>query len=204
MRNLRAGVSRVREELEALVREPVADLTSESETVIGGTGTRIVIGTEAALHQIDEASVVAFLDFDQELLAPRYRASEEALALLVRAARLLGSRELGGRLLIQTRLPDHDVVQAALHADPSRLSRADAERREMLRLPPSRAIAAVSGVAAQSWIDALGSPSGVEVLGPADGRWLLRADDHQLLCDVIGAVPRPSGRLRIEVDPLRL
>lgn len=204
MRNLRAGVSRVREELEALVREPVAYLTSESEPVIGGTGTRIVIGTEAALHQIDEASVVAFLDFDQELLAPRYRASEEALALLVRAARLLGSRDLGGRLLIQTRLPDHDVVQAALHADPSRLSKADAERRELLRLPPSRAIAAVSGVAAQSWIDALGSPSGVEVLGPADGRWLLRADDHQLLCEVIGAVPRPAGRLRIEVDPLRL
>jgi primosomal protein N' (replication factor Y) len=204
MRNLRAGVSRVREELEALAREPVADLTADSESATGGTGTRIIIGTEAALHQVEDASVVAFLDFDQELLAPRYRASEEALALLVRASRLLGSRERGGRLLIQTRLPDHDVVQSALHADPARLSLADAERRELLRLPPTRAVAAVSGIAASAWVDALGTPPGIDVLGPADGRWLLRCDDHQMLCDAIAAVPRPAGRLRIEVDPLRL
>lgn len=204
MRNLRAGVSRVREELEALAREPVADLTAESESVTGGTGTRIIIGTEAALHLVDEATVVAFLDLDQELLAPRYRASEEALALLVRAARLLGPRDRGGRLLIQTRLPDHDVVQAALHADPSRLSVADAARRQMLRLPPAHAVAAVSGPAAPTWIEALGSPNGLEVLGPSEGRWLLRAVDHQLLCDAVAAVPRPAGRLRIEVDPLRL
>lgn len=204
MRNLRAGVSRVREELEALVREPVADLTAETDLAPGGTGTRVVIGTEAALHQIDEASVVAFLDLDQELLAPRYRASEEALALLVRAARLLGPRERGGRLLIQTRLPDHDVVQSALHADPTRLAASDAARRELLRLPPFRAMAAVSGASAPAWIDALGAPEGIEVLGPSDDRWVLRADDHQRLMDVIASVPRPAGRLRIEVDPLRL
>ena len=36
------------------------------------------------------ADAVAFLDFDQELLAPRYRAAEQALALLARAARLVG------------------------------------------------------------------------------------------------------------------
>ena len=74
MKNLRAGVNRVREELEALAREPVAELTAERGTDAGGTGTRIVVGTEAALHRIHKADVVAFLDFDQELLAPRYRA----------------------------------------------------------------------------------------------------------------------------------
>jgi primosomal protein N' (replication factor Y) len=204
MRNLRAGVTRVREELEALVREPVADLTGDSDLSLGGTGTRVIIGTEAALHQINGASVVAFLDFDQELLAARYRASEEALALLVRGARLLGARERGGRLLIQTRLPDHEVVQSALHADPSRLAATDDERRKMLRLPPYRAMAAVSGVSAPAWIAALGTQSAIEVLGPSDGRWLLRADDHQTLCDVIASVPRPAGRLRIEMDPLRI
>ena len=42
----------------------------------------MIVGTEAALHRVTETDVVAFLDFDQELLAPRYRASEEAFALL--------------------------------------------------------------------------------------------------------------------------
>ena len=73
--------------------------------------------------------MVAFLDLDQELLAPRYRAAEEALALLVRAARLVGGRAGGGRLLLQTRLPDHEVVQAALLADPARVAAAEADRR---------------------------------------------------------------------------
>ena len=204
MRNLRAGVTRVREELEALTREPVAEFTAESDFGAAGTGTRIIIGTEAVLHHVHDAAVVAFLDFDQELLAPRYRASEEALALLVRAARVLGAREHGGRLLVQTRLPDHEVIQSALHADPSRLSNSDAARREMLGYPPHRAMAAISGAAAGAWIDALGVVEGVEVRGPSDGRWLLRAADHAALCDAIAAVPRPPGRLRIEVDPLRV
>jgi primosomal protein N' (replication factor Y) len=44
----------------------------------------------------------------------------------------------------------------------------------------------------------------IEVQGPADGRYRLRADDHPALCDALAATPRPPGRLRIEVDPLRI
>jgi primosomal protein N' (replication factor Y) len=204
MKNLRAGVSRVREELEALAREPVAEVTADAERGAGGTGTRIVVGTEAALHQLDAADVVAFLDLDQELLAPRYRAAEEAFSLLVRAARLVGGRAGGGRLLLQTRQPQHEVVQAAVMADPGRVAAAEADRRRELAYPPATAMAVVSGPSAAAWIDALGRPSGVEVLGPADGRWLLRAPDHDTLCAAMADVTRPPGRVRVEVDPLRL
>jgi primosomal protein N' (replication factor Y) len=204
MKNLRAGVTRVREELEALAREPVAELTADAGQGPGGTGTRIVVGTEAALHQLDAADVVAFLDLDQELLAPRYRAAEEALALLVLAARLVGGRGGGGRMLLQTRQPQHEVVQAALLADPARVATAEAERRRELAYPPATAMAVVSGPSAPAWIEALGRTEGVDVLGPADGRWLLRAADHVALCDAMAAVARPPGRLRLEVDPLRL
>jgi hypothetical protein len=47
-------------------------------------------------------------------------------------------------------------------------------------------------------------PLGVTVEGPADGVWRVRAADHATLSDAFAAVPRPAGRLRIEVDPLRL
>ena len=36
------------------------------------------------------------------------------------------------------------------------------------------------------------------------GRWLLRAPDHRTLCDALAAAPRPTGRVRVEVDPLRV
>ena len=57
------------------------------------------------------------------------------------------------------------------------------------------------------WGEPAGAPPGsgaVEVLGPADGRYLVRAGDHQALCDALASTPRPPGRLRVAVDPLRI
>ncbi len=205
MRNVRAGVSRVREELEALVREPVGELTGDGRPDPDALAHRVVVGTEAVLHVTarDAVDVVMFLDFDQELLSPQYRAAEQALALLVRAARLVGGRG-PGRIVVQTRQPDHEVVRAAVHADPSIASDAEAKRRAMLGFPPARAMALVSGQSAEAWVTAFGRPDGVEVMGPADGRWIIRAANHSVLCDAIAATPRPGGRLRIDVDPMRV
>ncbi len=113
------------------------------------------MGTEAGLHQVARADVVAFLDLDQELLAPRYRAAEQALGLVARAARLVGGRERGGRLLLQTHVPDHEVVQAAVLGDPTRVADAEAERRHLLRFPPVTALAEVSGPAAADFVATL-------------------------------------------------
>jgi primosomal protein N' (replication factor Y) len=188
LRNLRVGVGRVQEEMDAILGEG-----------------KVVVGTEALLHQPPpNVGVIAFVDFDQELLAPRYRASEQAMALLARAARILGPRDKGGRLVVQTRNPHHPVLDAVLHADPARMIPGELERRRELGFPPATALAAVSGAAASDFIDALGSPLGVEVLGPVDDRWLLRAPDHRTLCDALAATPRPAGRVRVEVDPLRI
>jgi primosomal protein N' (replication factor Y) len=205
-RRPRLGVSRAREELAALLGEEVTEVTgAQAGEALAPVG--VYIGTEAVLHQVRAAALVAFLDFDQELLAPRYRAAEEALALIARAGRLVGGRRSAGRVLVQTRLPEHPVIRAALTADPARLAHAEADRRRTLRWPPYAALAEVSGAAAESYIERLGAPLGVEVRGPDDGRWLLRAPDHQLLCDALAGVERPpssAGRLRIAVDPLRV
>ncbi|HEX9546912.1 MAG TPA: hypothetical protein VF942_06215, partial [Acidimicrobiales bacterium] len=166
----------------------------------------VLVGTEAVLHRVGPVDGVAFLDFDQELLAPRFRAAEEALALLARASRLVGGRRRGGRVLVQTRVPQHEALVAALTADPGRLSVSEAGVRAALRLPPESAVALVSGEAAALFVSTLsGVPqTGVEVMGPDRDRWLVRATDHDELSAALTSVPRPPGRLRIEVDPLRM
>jgi primosomal protein N' (replication factor Y) len=206
-KNVRAGVSRVREELAALVGEPVAELTSASAA--DAPLSRVVVGTEAVLRRIEQADAVAFLDLDQELLAPRYRAAEQALALVARAARVVAASgpatgRAAGHLLLQTRLPEHEVVRAAVHADVGGVADAERTRRELLRFPPCSAMAEVSGAAAPAFVDALGHPAGIEVVEAAEGRWWVRAEDHRALCDALADVARPPGRLRIEVDPLRI
>jgi primosomal protein N' (replication factor Y) len=199
-RVLRPGVARVREELEALAGLPVDEVTSQSAG--DSSDVPLIVGTEAVLHRVREVGTVVFLDFDQELLAPRYRAGEQALALLARASRLVGGRTGRGRILVQTRLPGNEVIDAAVHADPGRLAAEEAARRSALALPPATAIALVSGPSAEAYVEGLDAGA-VDLLGPDDGRWLVRAPDHRALCDALAAVPRPPGRLRIEVDPLR-
>ncbi|MBW3580846.1 MAG: hypothetical protein KY431_07400 [Actinobacteria bacterium] len=199
---LRPGVRRARDDLERLAGVAVAEITGDSAAETGDAP--VVVGTEAVLHRVTRARAVAFLDLDAELLAPRYRAAEQALALVALAARRVGPKAGGGRLVLQTRLPGHEVVQAALHADPARVTAAEAERRQVLALPPATALAMVSGAPAIAFVEGLRGRAGVEVLGPVSARWLVRAPDHQVLCDALAATPRPPGRLRVAVDPLRV
>ncbi len=216
MKALRLGVTRVREELEALVGVPVAEVWGpaagnerEDDAV---RRARVVVGTEAALHRVPDASVVAFLEFDSELLAARFRAGEQALGLLARAARLVsGARgrhpgdRAPGRVIVQTRQPRHPAVVSAVSADPGVLANAESEVRRALGLPPFCALAVVSGPAADAYGGALreAAPEAVEVRGPVDATWSVRAPDHRVLCDFLSAVARPAGRLRVEVDPVR-
>ena len=206
--NLRPGVSTVREQLEALVREPVCSLTGgerpgSSDPLL--ETARVVVGTEAVLHRVERAGLVAFLEFDAELLAPRYRAFEQALALVVAAGRLTGGRGSGGRsVLLQTRAPEHPVVRAAVRADPGELAVTEWERRVALADPPAASLAVVGREAADEFMARLGSPAGVERTGPDDrGRWILRAGRPADLLDALAAVERPPGRLRLWVDPAR-
>lgn len=203
---LRVGVSRAREELEALMLEPVAVVTAESDERWRGRrgDARVVIGTTAVLHRVPNADLVAFLDFDQELLALRYRAAEDALGLIVMANRCLGGRSRGGRLVLQTRSPDHEVVQAALRADPSLVADVEGERRSMLGYPPFGTLAVIGGAAAQDMVDRLALPPDVSLHGPEDGEWLLKSPDQASLLDTLHETQRPPGRLRLWVDPYRL
>ncbi len=196
--NLRPGIKRLREELAAAAGREVIEVSGadgDGEPVDAG----IYVGTEAVLHRIRRADTVAFLDLDAELLAPRYRAAEQAMGLLVRAARLVGPRADGGRLIVQTRLPRHPVVDAALYADPGRLAATEQASRRALGFPPFGALASVGGTGAADWLAATDL-----VTAPIDGRMLARAPSWAALADGLAAVPRPPGsRLRVVVDPPR-
>ncbi len=203
LKRLRLGVSRAREELEALAGEPVGEVTADMKLDDLGD-LRVLIGTEAVLHRVHEAQAVVFLDVDQELLAPRYRAAEQAMGLLTRAARIVGPRSGGGRLLLQTRTPEHRVLRAAALADPGVFAAEEAEIRRAIQFPPFGALAEVSGAGADDFVDPLLSRLDATVMGPRDdGRYLVRADSAEKLADVLAELPRPKARMRIAVDPPR-
>src|SRR5439155_4022255 len=141
----------------------------------------------------------------QELLATRSRAAEQALWLLVRASRAVGGRRNGGRLLVQTRVPDHEVIAAARSADPEVVADAERARRRVLGFPPFGGLAELSG--APDAVDvacvALRAADVVHVLGPiavgTSSRALVQAGSADALCDALAEADltpaREHGRL---------
>ena len=173
LRLLKVGISRAREQLEALAGSDVGEVSAGSGPL---PDAPVLVGTEAVLHRAGELArgarvgAVVFLDFDQELLAPRYRAGEQALALLARASRLLGGRGHGGRIVVQTRMPEHPVIMAAASGDPARLAAWEEPLRRDLRLPPFSALALLSGPGAAELVERLGANGAVAAAGlPAVG-----------------------------------
>jgi primosomal protein N' (replication factor Y) (superfamily II helicase) len=215
LRVLRPGVTHVRDEVAGLLpRVPVTEVDAGTDEV---AAARVFVGTEALLHRVPPDAdrpilLVAFLDFDQELLAPRYLAAEQALSLLARAARLMPAGR--GRLLVQTRISDHEVIAAARTGDPEILTAAERPRRRAAGLPPFGGLAELTGAlpALAAACAELKAVPGLTVLGPEErgstARALVRAAAPDVLADALAAVDltaaRALGRLRAAVDPLRV
>jgi len=201
LRMLRPGVSGAREQLAALLGVEVAEMGKPGSVPPRAS---VIVGTEAVLHAVREASLVGWLDFDAELLSPRFRAAEQALVLLARSSRLLGGRG-GGRLVVRTSVPDHEVVRAAQLGAPAILAEAESARRQLLQLPPATALAQLSGTGAAEVASRL--PGTVETLGRADGTVVVRAPSAAVLADALASLltDEPAGwaaiDARVEVDP---
>jgi len=198
LKNLVLGIRRAREELSALLGEPVGEMTASS---LDGASARVMIGTEALLRAQQPRDrrfrSVAFLDFDQHLTAIRQSAEADAMALLALAARQVGDRRSGARLLVQTRLPEHRVLNAALHGDAGSLTASLKDQAEAMGWPPMVAQAEVSGAGAGDFVERLGRPLGLTILGPRDGAWVIRSHDRATLLAELGQIDRGDQRLRI-------
>jgi primosomal protein N' (replication factor Y) len=196
MRAIRIGISRLREELEAAAGRRVQEVKPNTESL--DATASVFVGTEAVLHRVDRADVVVFLDLDSELLAPRFRASEQALDLLLHGARLVPD----GELLVQTTVPNHEVLAGLVAGDFSSHQAAETERRRRLSLPPFGALAEISGAGTADAVAHLRSSLLVQVAGN-DERALVRAATWDALSEALLSVPKGKQRVRVAVDPAR-
>ena len=218
-RLLRAGVDRIGDDVGRLLGRDVRVGVVDATVAAPDAEAHVLVGTEALLHRPEvrrrRPAFVALLDFDQELLAPRLRADEQARWLAARCALLLAGRpRSASRMLIQTHLPSHPVVRAVRDAAIVAAQRDDLVECERRNLPPFVAQALVSGDAPA--VDAVCAGIAL-VLGPAatikgpssEGtkrRALIEHGDADVLTAAfadVAVAARLVGRLRIEMDPAR-
>ncbi len=195
---LRKGVSRAREEIEAAAGRHVIEVTGETIEPVNTAGA-VYVGTEAMLHRLNAADVVAFLDFDNEVFAPTYRAGEHAWSLVVLASRLVrGAAE--PRIILQSNNATSPIVSAFASHDVPTLIAAERDKRRMLQLPPFSFMARAVGDDEGS--NFLASPPlGVSVATVRPGEWLIRAGDEDQFVDFCGSLRKAN--FRVYSDPQR-
>jgi primosomal protein N' (replication factor Y) len=206
---LKPGVSKLREEIaQAAGRKinEVVEVTGGGDDAVAiDQSIMLFVGTEAALHRVHEADTVVFLDIDQELAAPRYRASEIVGSLLVHAARLVGRSDRGGKVMVQTHSIDSPVLQAMATLRIDQYLQSVSEMRSFMKLPPFGALAQLSGTNIDEVIEELQRNVFVHVSASSDGSYLVKATDWQVLADALSEVEAAKGvRLKVQVDPARV
>jgi primosomal protein N' (replication factor Y) len=172
---------------------------------------RIAVGTERDLVGLPPVDLVVVVDPDAGILAPTYRADEEALRLLARA--VLAAKPGGGRrAVIQTSLPEHPVFIALRKGDPIPFLHDTLAARASSGFPPIGELIAIEADA-ESATGTLAEATGdATLLGPApEGerfRWLIQGRDLSVVRIRLRAAVqhlRDGGtRVRVDVDPVDL
>ena len=219
---IKAGVSRLREELAAAAGRRIDEVVEIS----GGEAankdqeidqTRMLfVGTEAALHRVRDVDTVVFLDIDQEISAPRYRAAEITLSLVVHAARLVARKRSGssnksdGLVMIQSMLADHALLRGLASHDLAEFVDEEMSRRKLMQLPPYGALAQVSGTGVDQVADILRSNVLLQVSATNKESVLVKSNDWEELANSISdalVVASTRGkktlRTKTQIDPPR-
>ncbi len=233
------------ERIETLLRErfPTARIARLDRDVAAGIKSEkvlsrmrdgqldILVGTQMVTkgHDLPNVTLVGVLNADAALSMPDFRAAERCFHLLVQVAGRAGRGAAKGRVLIQTRCPDHPAIAFAATHDVRGFVEQEMELRRELNYPPFSRLALVrvdamheahaQGAAQHLARLAQSQGQAAQVLGPAPApllrlrnryryRFLVRSQDRAALRAALLAVARApvdrKVRVAIDVDPVNM
>jgi primosomal protein N' (replication factor Y) len=108
--------------------------------------TDIIIGTQMVAKGLDipQVTLVGVINADTALTLPDFRASERTFQLLSQVAGRAGRGILGGKVIIQTYLPDNYAIQAATAHSYTSFYNKEVKYRLQLGNPPFKQLATLT------------------------------------------------------------
>lgn len=148
----------------------------------------ILVGTQMVTkgHDLPNVALVGVLNADAALSLPDFQASERTFSLLVQVAGRAGRGEVRGKVLIQTRNPEHPAIRYAQHHDTRAFVERELGERKEGHYPPYYRLLMVR-------VDSVQAPLAERVAAALGdiGRRVCR--DR---ADVLGPSPAPLERLK--------
>ncbi len=234
------GVERISEEATKLFPD-ARRLIMASDTIVGPHAAAaaaraiearevdLIVGTQLVAKgwHFPYLTFVGVVDADLGLAGSELRASERTVQLLHQVAGRAGRAEAPGRVMLQTFVPDHPVMQALVDQDLDAFMATESESRREGEWPPFGRLAALivsaeSALVADTVARDLGwaapSGDGILVLGPAPAPLSMLRGRHRrrlllkvrrnlavqpILRQWLAAVKVPnSARVDVDVDPI--
>jgi primosomal protein N' (replication factor Y) len=183
----------------------------------------ILIGTQMIAKGLDlpRLDTVGVVNADSALHMPDFSSAERTFQLLTQVSGRTGRGDASGRVIIQTRTPDHPAIRAAATSDFWGFAAGELAGRRLLGYPPFRYLLklgvskpsqAEAQAAAQALLEELQLNRRVKVLGPAPAfheragggyHWQLvvKAADRRELVKIARALP-PIWTT--DLDPINL
>ncbi|MBP7075690.1 MAG: primosomal protein N' [Bacteroidales bacterium] len=98
----------------------------------------ILIGTQMISKGLDfdNVSIVGILNADNMLNFPDFRAFERSYQLMSQVSGRAGRREKRGKVIIQTSMPEHDVIKYVVEGNYDGFARHELTERNTYRYPP--------------------------------------------------------------------
>ncbi len=169
-----AGASVIRVDRDSTRRKGSLDAALKK---VHGGAPAILVGTQmlAKGHHFPNLTLAVILDADGGFLSSDFRGPEHAGQLILQVAGRTGREQVAGRVLIQSRHPEHPLLHILLSGDYHKLADALLGERRDVGLPPFGHLALIrtesakaeEGMTLLGEVAALeGLPAGVQLLGP--------------------------------------
>ena len=189
----------------------------------------LIVGTQmiGKGYHFPDLTLVSVVDGDMGLAGGDFRAGEKTWQMLHQIAGRAGRADHAGKVLVQTFVPDHLLMQTLRHHDREGFYQALVKERTLGHWPPFSRLAAliVSGKAlprvdgaCRALLGAVPKTEAFEVLGPAPAplsplrgehrmRFLVRCAPQKRLSAymktwVEAAAPPPDVQIQVDMDPV--
>ncbi len=197
-----AGTERVFEELqelyptariERLDRDTALDINEYRAILdrVRSGETDILVGTQmiAKGHDLPGVTLVGVIDCDIGLHLPDYRASERVFQLLTQVAGRAGRGQKQGRVILQTRTPQHPSLTLTARHDFESFARWELKNRKDLGYPPYAKIIRVIVLSEDSSLPHA-------VLSSIARKTTAYASEQKIVISLLGPTPAPIEKIR--------
>ena len=204
MKQLGTGTQKIQQELEILFPGmTVARMDTDTVSAVNThekiledfqrNETPVLVGTQMVAKGLNlpKVTLVGVLDADLGLYTDNYRGAETTFNMLTQVVGRAGRGDESGRAMIQTMLPEHQVVKLAANQDYDSFYDLEIKLRQVQKNPPFGDVAIIT-VFGQ---DEAGVLRGCMKLRESLRLCLSQPDYRQEECTVLGPAPSPVPKI---------